>query len=473
MARFTDIYGYELSAGDLSGAAPVDPARLSMAWGEAAAGLLAHRPDFADRLDTVLTIAPGFAYGWALKGLGCMLLGRRELVAGARAACTEAKAAIASYDASQSERLVVEALAMLLDDRWRAGADLLDQALHLSPQDALLVKLSHAVRFVLGDSRGMRRSIENVLSGYNETHPHAGYVYGCYAFALEETADYNEAEHWGRRGLEINTDDAWGLHAVAHVHEMRVDPETGKRWLMDNKPAWQNSNNFKVHVWWHMALYLLEEGDHAAVLDLYDREIRADQTDDYRDIANGASMLSRLEQEGIAVGDRWEELADKSAARIDDACLAFADLHYLLSLTGAGRMGEAEQLVTRMERSGEQNLGDSGVITRQAAAPMAKALYQYARGNHAAAIEAFRPADAQLYRIGGSHAQRDVFKRIMTDAAINAGTLDMARKILKERAILRCGADRFSNERTTAARISSISPKTPGSGGTDGDRMLG
>ena len=36
---------------------------------------------------------------------------------------------------------------------------------------------------------------------------------------------------------------------------------------------------------------------------MHDADICADKTDDYRDIANAASLLSRLELKGIAVGD--------------------------------------------------------------------------------------------------------------------------------------------------------------------------
>ena len=74
-----------------------------------------------------------------------------------------------------------------------------------------------------------------------------------------------------------------------------------------------------------------------AALALYDAEIRAEKTDDYRDISNAASLLSRLELEGVDVGDRWEELAVLAEKRTEDGCLAFADLHYMLALCGGRR----------------------------------------------------------------------------------------------------------------------------------------
>ncbi|MFB2351867.1 hypothetical protein, partial [Priestia megaterium] len=67
---------------------------------------------------------------------------------------------------------------------------------------------------------GMRRSIETVLPSYGADHPALGYALGCHAFALEETGDYTRAEREGRRAVSLAADDAWGLHAVAHVFDM-------------------------------------------------------------------------------------------------------------------------------------------------------------------------------------------------------------------------------------------------------------
>ena len=44
-----------------------------------------------------------------------------------------------------------------------------------------------------------------------------GYLLGCHAFTLEETGEYARAEKTGLEGLKYAADDAWGLHAVAHV----------------------------------------------------------------------------------------------------------------------------------------------------------------------------------------------------------------------------------------------------------------
>ena len=94
----------------------------------------------------------------------------------------------------------------------------------------------------------------------------------------------------------------------------------------------------------------LDLGQTDAVLALYDGQIRCDRTDDYRDISNAASLLCRLELDGVDVGNRWEELAALAQNRTEDGSLIFADLHYLLALIGGDRGDARTALIGRIRR---------------------------------------------------------------------------------------------------------------------------
>jgi hypothetical protein len=53
-----------------------------------------------------------------------------------------------------------------------------------------------------------------------------------------------------------------------------------------------------------------------------------------------------------------------------------------------------------------------------------------------------------MQRIGGSHAQRDVFERITIDAGLRAGHFEPAELLLRDRQSRRDGkADRFTSTR--------------------------
>lgn len=436
--RATDLFGYPLT---LAGGA------AAASWSATARTFLAHGDATPGHLADTLAHGPDFAMGHAARGLFCLLLARREMVAPAGAALAAARAATARAGATARETAYVEALADWLDGRPSAAADRLDRTLADHPADALTLKLVHQIRFMLGDAGGMRRSIEDVIEAYDDGHPAAGYVHGCHAFALEETGAFAAAEFAGRRALELAPDDAWGLHAVAHVHDMTGRAAAGVAWLDGRHAAFGHCNNFRYHVWWHKALFHLDLGEIDAVLALYDDAVRPDHTDDFRDIANGASLLSRLEIEGVDVGSRWEELATISEGRTDDGCLVFADLHYLLALCGGDRTESAARLVARMQADATRAEDEMGRVTADPGVAAATALAAFRAGDYRAAHRAFQSCRPRMQTIGGSHAQRDVFERLAIEAAIRAGLLHEARGLVSDRVTFRGAVDAFATSR--------------------------
>ena len=398
-------------------------------WNAVMQGFLSHSAETPAHLAACLDAAPGFALGHATKGLFLVLLGRRELFAAAQESLAAAR-----NPAPVDDRSVVmaDALSACLDGCPARAVAHLSRHIDLAPQDALMVKLDHGLRFILGDGRGMKERLSAVAPAYGADHPAAGYIAGCRAFALEETGSYDDATRAGYRALDLAPDDAWGLHAVAHVHDMRADADAGLAWLSGRESAWAHCNNFRYHVWWHKALMLLDIGNMDAALALYDSEIRAERTDDYRDIANATSLLSRLELEGVDIGNRWSELADLSERRFEDGCLIFADLHYLLALVGDGRRDAAHRLVARIA----DDAGDDSDTARRMARPgvdVARGLEAFGEGRYGDAFRALSGVQDDLHLAGGSRAQRDVFERLTIDAGIRAGAWRAAERILDRR----------------------------------------
>lgn len=432
----TDIFGNDVS---------LDSPSTRDDWDRMQLAFLAHSAATPTYLAAVLTAEPGFAMGHAVKGLFYMMLSRRELVQTAQEALTTAQAALRQAPVTAREQLFVTALGQCLNGQIRAARECMETVLRSHPQDALALKISHGLGFVVGDASGMRQSIETALPHYSEDHAAYGYVMGCYAFALEETGDYARAQQAGLKGLTFAKDDAWGLHAVAHVFDMTANAKAGLDWLSGREEAWSHCNNFRYHVWWHKALMHLDQGDVAQVLALYDTEIRKDKTDDYRDISNATSLLSRLELDGVDVGQRWEELADLSENRTQDGCLIFADLHYLMALVRDDRAKAVRDITARLAKDAQNRGTDLGQTMADPGLAAAAGLEAFGDANYESAFLNLSKARQNLQLAGGSHAQRDVFERLTIDSAIRGGFLNEAKGILKERCAKRDGAeDRYA-----------------------------
>jgi hypothetical protein len=445
-----DSFGCDVT---LDGASTLDH------WNGMSHAFLAHSSKTPEHLSAVLTEAPTFALAHAFQGISYLTLGRRELIANSQAALANAKQAVAQAGCTPREAQYIQALEAWLDGYPAKAAGIMDAILLETPRDAMALKLGHAIRFILGDAKGMRQSIENVLGAYDETHTATGYVLGCHAFSAEELGDYELAEHQGRRGLEMASDDAWGLHAVAHVYDMTGQATAGAGWLGGQAERWAHCNNFGFHVWWHLALFLLSIGATDEVLDLYDHKIRAESTDDYRDISNAASILVRLEIEGISVGQRWEELADLSEKRARDGCVVFADLHYIMPLARVGRTAAAETLLETLTTAALDGKCDMSRVAKISGLPAAQGILAYYQGNYRDAYRQLAAARPMMQSVGGSHAQRDVFERLTVDAAMRGDLMDEARLILADREKNRGASDAFSTARLQSSNKEQVSPK--------------
>ena len=418
------------------------------AWNGTQSGFLSHAAATPEHLAKCIASDTDFALPLFCKGLFSLLLGRRELVDVALSAERDARQAIKRRAVTPREIAFLDALA-----DWNRGypgraAERLDTLCRFDPRDALAMKLVQAIRFVLGDAKGMRQSIEGIIPHIGSDNPAYGYALGCHAFTLEETGEYALAERIGRKGLLHSPDDAWGLHAVAHVYDMTNNTEAGLEWLQNRTSAWSHCNNFRYHVWWHMALMHLDRGEVDAVLALYDQDIRLEKTDDYRDISNAASLLSRLELDGHDVGSRWEELAVLSEKRVDDGCLAFADLHYALALIGAQKKQSVSALLARMRKDAAAEAVEMDAIMKHPGLSAATGLEAFGEGNYTTAFRHLAGARDAMQTIGGSHAQRDVFERLTIEAAIRGGYLDAAERFIANRTAKRGGRmDRFARVR--------------------------
>ncbi|HEX2554349.1 MAG TPA: tetratricopeptide repeat protein [Microvirga sp.] len=398
-------------------------------------GIAAHRPSSGEALGRAMAADPGLVAGHALKGFANVMLAREELVPAARQAHADARAALsAKRHASSAERALTEALGLAAEGRLLGAADRLDTLLAGDPRTFLAAKIAHSLRFMAGDVDGMLRGTARVIDAWSEEAPGYGYLLGCHAFALEETGDFAAAERVGRRAVGIAPDDAWGLHAVSHVHEMQGRVDEGIAWIEGHRPVWAVCNNFSFHMAWHLALFHLERGEHERVLSLYDTEVRPAPTDDFRDMANAVSLLWRLRQEGVEVGDRWEELRAVASRRRTDTTLAFACLHYLVALVAGGDREAATALAGAMRDRArlDGSRSDQAAVLGTVGGDLARVILAFGTGRRDAGA-AVGSLARQVRRLGGSHAQRDVFLRILAQAVAETGNRTAFEQVLAVR----------------------------------------
>lgn len=377
---------------------------------------------------------PEMALAHIVKGYFFQLFYKPSLTQRAAVCLASADASIKDRGATERESLHRQALAAWIHGNIAQATHAWETILGEFPVDALALRLSHFTHFYDGNASGMRASLERVLPAWTPDIPGYGYVLGCHAFGLEETKDYRAAENVGREAVAINPQDPWAVHAVAHVMEMQGRHREGITWLTQLEDNWKSANAFAGHVAWHRTLFLLEIGQFSKVLDLYDHEVRNDPaSDDYLDIANAASLLWRLQSDGVDVGRRWRDLADIAATRINDQSLVFADLHYLLTFSGAKRQDLIAKMLDVMTAASLNSRTTHGQVMHQVGLDLGKAMAALSTKNWPEAIALLQSQEKSVSLIGGSNAQRDLFARLLLHAALAARDLPLAQTLLRQR----------------------------------------
>jgi hypothetical protein len=335
------------------------------------------------------------------------------------------------------ERAHLEAVQATLDGRWQAACRIWDELLVDYPRDALALQWSQLWDFYRGDAVNLRARPARALPEWDDSDPLYAHVLSLFAFGLEESNLYPQAEEAGRRALSLNPKVPWAVHAVAHVMEMQGRYEEGAAWLLQHQAEWAEGNGFAGHLWWHRGLFRLEAMDIAGALRLLDTRLAGDNLQITLQRVDAAALLWRLHLLGEDVAARCLPLVD--GWDLSDAAAgyyAFNDVHAVMAMLGAGELARAEAWVARCaERAmaADDARRSNHLMAREVGLPLMRGLLALARGEADAAADALYAARGLAQRFGGSHAQRDLIDQTLLAAAARGSRRGIGRALINER----------------------------------------
>jgi hypothetical protein len=156
---------------------------------------------------------------------------------------------------------------------------------------------------------------------------------------------------------------------------------------------------------------------------------------------DASALLWRLTLDDVDSGDKYTKLADAWQRQLfDESWYVFNDFHAVIALCGAGRINEARAVIDRLERyvgPGAVEPGTNRAMTAEVGLPASRSVVAFVEGRYDDVVGELFPIRSRFQNFGGSHAQRDLLQRTLTEAAIRSGQRDLARALLGERLSLR------------------------------------
>ena len=353
-------------------------------------------------------------------------------VPAARAAAT--KAVELSAGISREERQTTRIVHSFTHGKGAEAIRLVHEHLVDFPTDTLAMRVAQRLYMLGCFGAGVPDFPNHLMKMMTKVAPANGDDWaflGQYAFAHHETNQPAKAMDLATRSLEGNPQNAVACHSVTHSYFEQGDAANGGRWLADWLDGFDRRASYNVHLSWHLALFELAQGRYRQALDLYETHIRPGvQARNLANLADSASLMWRLQiYSGETPGKPWDEVRDQAAPAADSPGAAFRDCHAALAFAGSGDTDASQRLVDRLAAQGEK--GDD--LAREMILPIARAAAAFAAGDYAEAANLMGPTYPMMARIGGSHAQREVFEDTLLESYVRAGMYDEAKSMLEER----------------------------------------
>jgi len=386
-------------------------------------------------LDDALRRDPEFALAHAARARALQLAGR---VAEARAAAAAAEARSGSL--SERERRHVRIVALAVAGRGSEAYAALGEHLETFPRDALPLSLALGVYGLLGFSGRIDHHEANrsLLEGLTGKWDDDWWFLTFLAWARIEAGAPGEGIPLVDRALELNPGNGHAAHARAHGYYELGDPDGGRAFVAGWLPGYGRTGQLHCHLSWHLALFMLQQGEADRALAVYrdDISLRSLPAPTLLSFVDCASFLWRRVLHGDPPGPaEAEEIAEYAGTHVPAPALAFFNLHIALALAAAGENAALDRHIDAVERL----IADG----KQAAGPvigtLCRGIADYARGEYGAAAASLERALGESDRLGGSHAQRDVIIDSLIAAHLRAGEPGRAEQVMRQRADARAG----------------------------------
>jgi hypothetical protein len=275
----------------------------------------------------------------------------------------------------------------------------------------LALRLAQSCYFFLGQTTALREVVDLVWHSWSDEMPGFHYVLAMAAFACAENGNAGYGLELARRALAIEPDFPAAIHAVAHALFDAGEHARGARWLREQQRYWSVDSRMSGHNAWHLAMFEQESGNPAQALTILDRHLLPPSPIAIGDAADVTALLWRLQLDGVDPGNRWQRLSDFWAAHGVPGFWGLLDVHAAIAFNAAGHIHRANAHAVAIERCARGNTSAAEVarVTLRAV----RAIADFAAGDWSAAAARLRPLLSAVTQLGGSHAQHEVFARML------------------------------------------------------------
>ncbi|HEX9417844.1 MAG TPA: hypothetical protein VGA81_02240, partial [Methylomirabilota bacterium] len=304
---------------------------------------------------------------------------------------------------------------------------LIDEHVRDFPRDAVVAnQAGNAIALAGGSDREEHRVafMERLVPAYGDDW----WFQSALAFAYHEVDRFEESRRLSERSLQQYPANANAVHNLAHITFETLDTEAGAAFLEEWLGGYDRRASFHCHLAWHMAMFELHRGRHARALEIFERDILG-SVNPRSTMTDGTAILWRFRLDGKPGGPLpWRSLADL-AERVSRPGFLFGEVHAALAYASCDDEAALARLVDGLRALDAKGHPIAGTV----ALPLVQGTAAFASGDHTGALTHFEPVLSEMHRIGGSHAQWELYEETMVACYLALERYDEAARLVRRR----------------------------------------
>jgi Tfp pilus assembly protein PilF len=235
-----------------------------------------------------------------------------------------------------------------------------------------------------------------------------------------------------QRGFDQRRENANAVHALLHAMFEDGSIADAEELVADWLPIYDCSGLLYGHVSWHHALLALEKGETDTAAAIYSERLQPAVTKaaPLNAMTDGVSLLWRLQASGHSVQNNLSaDLAGYAERWFPRTGNAFAEVHMAMLAALTGNRAALEKRIAELDARNSNGKLPAGSVVPD----VCRAVQAFADADYRHCVTILEPAAAEVVRIGGSHAQREMIEDTLLIALMKSGEAAKAHGLLNRR----------------------------------------
>lgn len=235
-----------------------------------------------------------------------------------------------------------------------------------------------------------------------------------------------------QQGFDKRRENANAVHSLLHAMFEDGSLSDADALVKDWLPGYDRSGLLYGHVCWHHALLSLEQGDTKAAAAIYTERLqpKISLAAPLNMMTDGVSLMWRLEAAGMPVQkDLSADLVAYAERWFPRTGNAFAEVHMAMLAALTGNRTSLDNRIAELNARHSKGKLPAGSVVPETC----RAVRAFADQDYQACATILEPVAADVVRIGGSHAQREMIEDTLLIALMKSGQAAKARRLLDQR----------------------------------------